>query len=94
MAEYLVSDPAVQDAHPHTQYDLVANICHEGEPAKGKVLCFPTYIKVNPYITKFGFIKPNNCITKILSNELIKLDSYRERFLNLSQWQFNLYQLV
>lgn len=35
MAEYLVSDPAVQDAHPHTQYDLVANICHEGEPAKG-----------------------------------------------------------
>ena len=27
-------------------------------------------------------MKPNNCITKILSNELIKLDSYRERFLN------------
>ncbi|KAK2566273.1 U4/U6.U5 tri-snRNP-associated protein 2 [Acropora cervicornis] len=26
MAEYLVSDPAVQDAHPHTQYDLVLEI--------------------------------------------------------------------
>ena len=35
MAEYLVSDPAVQDAHPHTEYDLIANICHEGEPGKG-----------------------------------------------------------
>lgn len=35
MAEYLVSDPAIQDAHPHTQYDLIANICHEGEPGKG-----------------------------------------------------------
>ena len=47
MAEYLVSDPAVQDAHPHTQYDLVANICHEGEPAKGKVLCFPMYKSIH-----------------------------------------------
>ena len=47
MAEYLVSDPAVQDAHPHTQYDLVANICHEGEPAKGKVPCFPTYKSIH-----------------------------------------------
>ena len=37
MAEYLVSDPAIQDAHPHTQYDLIANICHEGEPGKGNV---------------------------------------------------------
>ena len=35
MAEYLVSDAAIQDAHPHTQYDLIANICHEGEPGKG-----------------------------------------------------------
>ena len=35
MAEYLVSDPAIQDTHPHTQYDLIANICHEGEPGKG-----------------------------------------------------------
>ena len=35
MAEFLVTDPAVQDAHPHTQYDLIANICHEGEPGKG-----------------------------------------------------------
>ena len=39
MAEYLVSDPAIQDAHPHTQYDLIANICHEGEPGKGYVNC-------------------------------------------------------
>ena len=40
MAEYLVSDPAIQDAHPHTQYDLIANICHEGEPGKGKLMHF------------------------------------------------------
>ena len=30
MAEFLSSDPAVQDAHPHTSYDLLANICHDG----------------------------------------------------------------
>ena len=41
MAEYLVSEPAIQDAHPHTQYDLIANICHEGEPGKGKLKHFP-----------------------------------------------------
>ena len=40
MAEYLVSDPAIQDAHPHTQYDLIANVCHEGEPGKGKLMHF------------------------------------------------------
>jgi len=34
MAEYLSSDPKVQDAHPHTTYDLIANICHEGDPGK------------------------------------------------------------
>ena len=38
MAEFLVSDPAVQDAHPHTQYDLIANVCHEGEPSKGRIV--------------------------------------------------------
>ena len=32
MAEFLSSDPAVQDAHPHTVYDLIANICHDGQP--------------------------------------------------------------
>ncbi|KXJ05673.1 U4/U6.U5 tri-snRNP-associated protein 2 [Exaiptasia diaphana] len=32
MAEYLSSDPKVQDAHPRTTYDLIANICHEGDP--------------------------------------------------------------
>ena len=32
MAEFLSSDPAIQDAHPHTVYDLIANICHDGQP--------------------------------------------------------------
>ena len=40
MAEYLVTDPAIQDAHPRTQYDLIANICHEGEPGKGETSSF------------------------------------------------------
>ena len=31
MIEFLSSDPAVQDAHPHTVYDLIANICHDGQ---------------------------------------------------------------
>ncbi|KAK3727510.1 hypothetical protein QZH41_018373, partial [Actinostola sp. cb2023] len=35
MAEYLSTDPKVQDAHPHTTYDLIANICHEGDPEGG-----------------------------------------------------------
>ena len=43
MAEYLVADPTIQDAHPHTQYDLIANICHEGEPGKGKLMRFFSY---------------------------------------------------
>ena len=32
MAEYLSSDADVLKAHPCTQYDLIANICHEGSP--------------------------------------------------------------
>jgi U4/U6.U5 tri-snRNP-associated protein 2 len=36
MAEFLSSDPKVQDAHPHTVYDLVANICHDGQAGSGK----------------------------------------------------------
>ncbi len=32
MAEFLCSDAQVQDAHPNTVYDLVANICHDGQP--------------------------------------------------------------
>lgn len=48
MAEYLVSDPTIQDAHPHTQYDLIANVCHEGEPGKGKL---------NFLLTNFFFYK-------------------------------------
>ncbi|EDV22247.1 U4/U6.U5 tri-snRNP-associated protein 2 [Trichoplax sp. H2] len=36
MAEYLSSDPAVQDAHPVTTYNLVANIIHDGQPGAGK----------------------------------------------------------
>lgn len=34
MAEFLSSDPEVQDAHSHTVYDLIANICHDGHPGK------------------------------------------------------------
>ena len=34
MAEFLSNDPEVQDAHPHTVYDLIANICHDGHPGK------------------------------------------------------------
>lgn len=36
MAEFLSSDPKVQDAHPHTVYDLVASICHDGKAGAGK----------------------------------------------------------
>lgn len=35
MAEFLSSDPEVQDSHPHSVYDLIANICHDGHPGKG-----------------------------------------------------------
>jgi hypothetical protein len=35
MAEFLSSDPEVQDAHPHSVYDLIANICHDGHPGEG-----------------------------------------------------------
>ena len=34
MAEFLSSDPKVQDAHPHSVYDLIANICHDGQPGE------------------------------------------------------------
>ena len=34
MAEYLSSDPDVLKAHPCTQFDLIANICHEGTPGR------------------------------------------------------------
>lgn len=36
MAEFLDSDPEIQDAHPDTCYDLIANISHDGEPGIGK----------------------------------------------------------
>ena len=36
MAEFLSSDPEVQNAHPHTVYDLVANMCHDGQAGAGK----------------------------------------------------------
>ena len=32
MAEFLANDDEVVDAHKHTMYDLVANICHDGQP--------------------------------------------------------------
>lgn len=36
MAEFLSSDPGVLEAHPNTVYDLVANICHDGQAGSGK----------------------------------------------------------
>ncbi|XP_064404591.1 ubiquitin carboxyl-terminal hydrolase 39-like isoform X2 [Halichondria panicea] len=36
MGEFLSSEPKVQASHPHTVYDLVANICHDGQPGVGK----------------------------------------------------------
>ena len=30
MDEFLPDDPDIQRAHPHTKYDLIANICHDG----------------------------------------------------------------
>jgi len=56
MAEYLVSDPAIQDAHPHTQYDLIANICHEGEPGKGKLTHF---LLTNLFFINHTGLRPN-----------------------------------
>ncbi len=32
MAEFLANDEAVTAAHKHTVYDLIANICHDGQP--------------------------------------------------------------
>ena len=32
MAEFLADDDEVVKAHKHTMYDLVANICHDGQP--------------------------------------------------------------
>lgn len=32
----LSSDPAVIAKHPHTTYDLMANVVHDGEPGSGK----------------------------------------------------------
>ena len=34
MAEFLSGDDDVQAAHKHTMYDLMANICHDGQPGK------------------------------------------------------------
>ncbi len=36
MAEFLSSDPGVLEAHPNTVYDLIANICHDGQAGSGK----------------------------------------------------------
>ena len=63
MAEYLVSDPAIQDAHPHTQYDLIANICHEGEPGKGKLVYFR--------LTNFVFTLVCKIIIQVLRQKIL-----------------------
>jgi len=36
LREFLSKDPEVQNAHPCTSYDLVANIVHDGEPGPDK----------------------------------------------------------
>ncbi|XP_028515619.1 U4/U6.U5 tri-snRNP-associated protein 2 [Exaiptasia diaphana] len=49
MAEYLSSDPKVQDAHPRTTYDLIANICHEGDPEGGTYRLFVLHKGANKW---------------------------------------------
>ncbi|XP_031558310.1 U4/U6.U5 tri-snRNP-associated protein 2-like [Actinia tenebrosa] len=49
LAEYLSTDPKIQDAHPHTTYDLVANICHEGEPEGGTYRLFVLHKGANKW---------------------------------------------
>jgi U4/U6.U5 tri-snRNP-associated protein 2 len=34
MAEFLADDDEVVKAHKHTTYDLIANICHDGQPGE------------------------------------------------------------
>ena len=34
--EYLSKDPEVQKGNPSANYDLIANIVHDGEPGPGK----------------------------------------------------------
>ncbi|CAK9301107.1 unnamed protein product [Gordionus sp. m RMFG-2023] len=34
MAEYICSDPAIQDANPDTTYDLIANVVHDSLPGQ------------------------------------------------------------
>jgi len=38
MREFLSQDEDIQKAHPHSCYDLIANISHEGEPGLFYVL--------------------------------------------------------
>lgn len=34
MAEFLANDEDVVNAHKYTVYDLIANVCHDGQPGK------------------------------------------------------------
>ncbi len=45
MAEFLSNDKSVQDSHPHTVYDLVANICHDGQPGTGEGGTYRVHIR-------------------------------------------------
>jgi U4/U6.U5 tri-snRNP-associated protein 2 len=36
MGEFLSRDPEVRKQHPQTKYNLVANICHDGQAGSGK----------------------------------------------------------
>ena len=38
MAEFLSSDPKIQDSQKDTTYDLIANISHDGEPGQNPSL--------------------------------------------------------
>lgn len=47
MAEFLADDDAVVAAHKHTVYDLIANICHDGQP--GMCVCMLKWFYVCMY---------------------------------------------
>ena len=54
MAEFLANDDAVVAAHKHTVYDLIANICHDGQPGKCVCVCVCVYSKTMTIMTGKG----------------------------------------
>ena len=45
MAEFLADDEAVVNAHKHTVYDLIVNICHDGQPSESLSLFHYCFVK-------------------------------------------------